>query len=117
MTRKIARVACCLVLLCHGHILYSQGGAYKYKETTDLVGLVNDAAAQVSLRGDAASKELMTNGSRWRTGDTYIFVIDLKGNVYVHENPSLVGKNLIDLKDKNGKPFMHGKRCLSHPEE
>jgi len=106
MTRKIALVACCLFLSFHSHALYSQGDTYKYQETRNLVGLVNDAAAQVSLKGDGAFKELMTNGSRWRTGDTYIFVIDLKGNVYVHEDPSLVGKNLIDLKDKNGKPFI-----------
>jgi signal transduction histidine kinase len=67
---------------------------------------VNDAATLVSQKGDGAFKELMTNGSRWRTGDTYMFVCDLKGNVYVHEDPSLVGKNLSDLKDKNGKPII-----------
>jgi len=106
MTKKIALMAYCLLLSYSSPVLYSQGGKYKYPETTSLVGLVNDAATQVSLKGDAAFKELMTDGSRWRTGDTYIFVCDFKGNVYVHENPSFVGKNMIDLKDKNGKPII-----------
>ena len=106
MIRKIAFITCCVMLAYSSPAVYSQGGKYKYQETTNLVGLVNDAATLVSLKGDGAFKELMTNGSRWRTGDTYLFVSDLKGNIFVHENPSLVGKNLLDLKDRNGKPII-----------
>ena len=100
MARKIALMAVCLLLSNFSPVLQSQGAKYKFPETTKLVGLVNDAASLVSRKGDAAFKELLTNGSRWRTGDTYVFVCDLKGTVYVHEDPSLVGKNLSDLKDK-----------------
>jgi len=79
---------------------------YRNPATISLVNLVNDAAARIALKGEGAFTEFMTNGSRWKTGDTYIFVCDLRGLVYVHEDPSLIGTDAIDLKDKNGKPIV-----------
>jgi signal transduction histidine kinase len=81
-------------------------GKFRYPETYQLVGKVNDAAAYINLHGESAFPIMMKKDSRWRNGEMYVFVIDLKGNCYAHEDPSLVGKNLTDLKDQNGKPII-----------
>ncbi len=86
--------------------LFAQTSKYKFQETINLVGLVNDAASEISQKGENAFKEFMTTGSRWRNGDTYIFVCGLKGEIYVHEDASLVGKNDYDRKDVHGKPIV-----------
>jgi signal transduction histidine kinase len=86
--------------------VFGQQGKYRYAETYRLVDIVNNAAVLVNQNGESAFTSLMKKGSRWRSGETYIFVIDLKGNCYVHEETGLVGKNIIDLKDPNGKPII-----------
>jgi signal transduction histidine kinase len=82
--------------------------AYEQKETNDLVVLVNDASALVSAKGETAFKDFAVAGSRWRSGETYIFVLDPEGNMLVHPDPALDGKNVLDLKDINGKPIIRG---------
>jgi signal transduction histidine kinase len=81
---------------------------YEYKETRGLVALVSDAATLVGDKGEAAFEEFRSPGSRWRQGESYIFVLDLQGNVLVHPDPSMEGQNEIDLKDVNGKPIIRG---------
>lgn len=40
-------------------------------------------------------------------GDLYIFVYDLKGKCVAHGGmPSMIGKDLSELKDADGKPFV-----------
>lgn len=73
-----------------------------------LIKLVKDAAQLVRSQGEAAFKELRQPGSRWRQGETYIFVIDRQGNMIVHADPEMENKNQIDLKDINGKPIIQG---------
>ena len=81
---------------------------YQYKETRELVALVKDAAELVRTKGEAAFTDFHLSGSRWRQGETYIFVLDPKGNMLVHPNPAMEGKNELDLKDINGKPIIRG---------
>ena len=81
---------------------------YEHKETGELVALVDEAAALVANKGEAAFEEFRVSDSRWRHGDTYIFVLDTQGNMLVHPDPSLEGKNEIDLKDVSGKPIVRG---------
>ena len=66
---------------------------YQDKATRDLVALVNDAAGLVATRGEAAFPDLRVSGSRWRRGETYVFVLDPEGNMLVHPDPALEGKN------------------------
>jgi signal transduction histidine kinase len=81
---------------------------YEHEETRELVALVNDAAELVRTSGEAAFSELSIDGSRWRQGATYIFVLDPEGNMLVHPDSALRGKNVLDLKDINGKPIVRG---------
>jgi signal transduction histidine kinase len=81
---------------------------YEHQETRELVAVVNDASELVRTKGEAAFADFRISGSRWRQGETYIFVLDPKGNMLVHPDPALEGKNDLDLKDINGKPIIRG---------
>lgn len=74
----------------------------------ELVELVTRAAELVKEKGEAAFIDLAVDGSPWRKGETYIFVLEPEGNMLVHPDPELQGKNQIDLKDVNGKPIIRG---------
>jgi signal transduction histidine kinase len=84
------------------------GQLYVYEETRDLVELVTDAAELVHSKGEAAFDDFRVSGSRWRQEEVYIFVLDPKGNMLVHPDPTMEGKNELDLHDINGKPIIRG---------
>lgn len=81
---------------------------YLQDPTRELVSLVKSAAKLVSTRGEKAFTEFRVTGSRWRKGENYIFVLDPAGNMLVHADPELEGKNQMELKDINGKPIVRG---------
>lgn len=82
---------------------------FKLLDTTrNLVQLVKDGANLVQMKGEAAFKDFGITGSRWRQGEYYIFVLDPNGNMIVHPDPELEGKNQLELKDINGKPIIRG---------
>ena len=84
------------------------GTAFQHEETRALVALVTDAAELVRTRGEAAFTDFAAAGGRWRQGETYIFVLDPEGNMLVHPDPALQGRNELDLKDVHGKPIVRG---------
>ena len=88
--------------------LSASSASYQYEETRELVALVKDATALVRTKGEAGFGDFRVNGSRWRQGDGYIFVLDPQGNMLVHPDPSMEGKNELDLKDIHGKPIVRG---------
>ena len=69
---------------------------------------MQDAAELIRKKGEAAFTDFRVAGSRWRQGETYIFVLDPQGNMLVHPDRTLEGKNELDLKDINGKPIIRG---------
>jgi len=81
---------------------------YEYAETHALVGLVNDAARLIEAQGEAAFATFRVPNSRWRQEETYIFVLDIAGNMLVHPDQTMEGKNEMDLKDINGRPIIRG---------
>lgn len=81
---------------------------YRYQETKALVSLVNDAASLIEQKGEAAFPEFKKEKSKWRHGNTYIFVIAPNGDMILHPDPVLEGKPEIQLKDVNGKPIIQG---------
>lgn len=81
---------------------------YQYDTTRRLVTLVKNAAAYLLANGEGAFKDFRTEGSKWRKGETYIFVLDPRGNMLVHPDPALEGNNTLDLKDVNGKSIIRG---------
>jgi signal transduction histidine kinase len=81
---------------------------YEYQDTRDLVALVDEAAALVASKGEAAFADFRVPFSRWRQDDSYIFVLDPQGNMLVHPDPSMEGHNELALMDVAGKPIIRG---------
>ena len=71
-----------------------------------MVSLVDSASHLIQTKGEHAIAELSTPSSKWRKGEKYVFVLDLLGNMLVHPDPELLGKNKMDLKDVSGKPVI-----------
>jgi signal transduction histidine kinase len=86
----------------------SKLAAYQFRETRELVQLVEDASELIQARGEEAFNEFRRSGSRWRNDESYIFVLDTAGNMLVHIEAELEGKNQIELKDISGKPIIRG---------
>jgi len=78
---------------------------YEHADTRALVTLVNEAAEMVATKGESTFAALRVDGSRWRYDETYVFVLDLDGNMLVHPDPALEGKNTLELRDVGGKPI------------
>jgi signal transduction histidine kinase len=81
---------------------------FECPETRELVALVEAAAAEVRTRGEEAFADFRTPGSRWRQGESYVFVMDPEGDMRVHPDPKLEGENALELRDVNGKPIVQG---------
>jgi len=106
MKQLLFVILACSIALITASSLYGQKATYMYSETIRLVALVKNAATAISQSGEKTFKYFMQDGTKWRKGERYIFVVDLNGNVFAHEDTALVGKNMIDLKDPNGKPII-----------
>jgi len=73
----------------------------------DVVAFVNKAVAYAAENGrEAALAAFNDPHGEFQVGELYIFAYDFSGKNLAHYDQSLVGKNLIDLKDPNGKPII-----------
>jgi hypothetical protein len=73
------------------------------------VAMVAQGIAFIREQGPAAGYAEITRGGegRFRDRDLYLVVYGLDGKVHAHgANPKMVGKDLIDLRDIDGKPFV-----------
>lgn len=87
----------------------AKGIELKEQDSTHFIKtLVKDAAQLLRNRGEASFDEFRVPDSRWRQGETYIFVLDKEGNMLVHADPEMENKNQLELKDVNGKPIIRG---------
>jgi len=70
------------------------------------VKLVKSAAAFYRANGlESTLEELSNPKGQFREGELYVFAYDLTGNMLAHPNNSLVGQNLTDVPDADGKLF------------
>ncbi len=74
----------------------------------EAVALVKKAKAYIKDHGkEKAFAEFSDPKGAWVDRDLYITVYDLTGTCLAHGfNPKLIGKNMIDMKDVDGKPFV-----------
>jgi hypothetical protein len=69
--------------------------------------MVKRATAFIKANGPEKAYEEFTNGKAFKDRDLYIIVYDLNGkNLAQGANPKLVGKDLMGLKDPDGKPII-----------
>jgi hypothetical protein len=80
---------------------------YLYEDTRQLVLLVESAASLIAEQGAKAFPEFAVPRSKWFNEAHYLFIYDVNGVCLFHPvDPELVGKDLMDLKDMNGKPLI-----------
>jgi signal transduction histidine kinase len=80
---------------------------YMYQDTRQLVKFVEDAATLIEQKGHAAFAIFTQKDARWQDKERYLFVYTENGTCVFHPvTPELLGKNLLNLKDMNGKPVI-----------
>ena len=81
--------------------------ADEFASTKDAEGIVAKAVAYLKSAGAPAAYEAFTSSPDWKDRDLYVVVYGLNGVVYAHgQNGKMVGKDLIELKDPDGKLFV-----------
>jgi signal transduction histidine kinase len=74
---------------------------------TEAEAMVKKAVAFMKANGNDKAYEEFTHGKSFKDRDLYVVVYDLEGkNLAQGANPKLVGKDLINLKDPDGKPII-----------
>ena len=69
-------------------------------------GLVKKAVAFYQANGlEKALDEFSNPKGQFKDGEVYIFAYDLTGTMLAHPNPALIGHNLTDVPDADGKMF------------
>ena len=79
-----------------------------YASEKDLaVSLVDKAAAFVQAQGkEKGLAEISTAKGQFDKGEVYVFAYDLQGVIVAHpKNAKLIGKNLLEVSDPDGKFF------------
>ena len=102
---RLSTLACGLLLglgLATAHA--AEGGATE----ADATAMVKKGVAHIKASGkDKGYADITSKAGPFRLQDLYLVVYGLDGTVHAHgANEKMVGKNLIDLKDVDGKAFV-----------
>jgi signal transduction histidine kinase len=98
-----------LTLLCGLLAGFACAGAMAQERgNRDEAKAMADAAVEhVKKVGPEQAWKDFTTGKDWKKKDLYVFAMDMKANMLAHgANDKLLGKNVIELKDANGKPMI-----------
>src|SRR6218665_996122 len=98
------RASLAAALLASGAVPAQTGNATAEQATA----MVKKGVAFIKASGkDKGYAEVSTKGGQFTDRDLYLVLYGLDGVVRAHgANEKMVGKNLIDLKDVDGKPFV-----------
>jgi signal transduction histidine kinase len=91
--------------LLFGLFLAANAVAAEKATKDECVAKTKEAAKLFNEKGqDAAIKEVNDKQGKFVWKDSYVFLVDLDGKVLAHPmSPALIGKNVLDMKDK-GEP-------------
>ena len=84
--------------------------------TDEATAMVKKGVAFIKANGkDKGYAEITNKTGQFVSGDLYLIVYGLDGTVRAHgANETMVGKNLIELKDMDGKAFVKERTELAH---
>jgi hypothetical protein len=87
----------------------------EFGSAKDAEALVTKGAAYIKKVGaQKAYPEINAKAPGWIDRDLYLTIYDLDGNCLVHgQNPKMVGKSLIDLRDADGRIFIKERMDLA----
>lgn len=99
--KRLALIGCCLLA---ANVL----AAEEFAAPQDAEKMVQKAVGHIRGQGkDKAYGEFTAKAPGWVDRDLYVVVYDLDGKVLAHgQNAKMVGKELIELKDPDGKAFV-----------
>jgi signal transduction histidine kinase len=82
--------------------------AESHASKDEAVAMVKKGVAFIKANGkDKGYNEISNKAGKFTDRDLYLVVYGLDGTVHAHgANEKMIGKNLIDLKDVDGKPFV-----------
>jgi signal transduction histidine kinase len=82
--------------------------AAEYGTAPEAEAMVKKAVAHIkSVGAEKAYADFTSKKAPWVDRDLYVLVYDLDGKVVAHgQNTKMVGKELIDLKDADGKEYV-----------
>ena len=89
-------------------VLTSSAFAADLGTPAEAEALVKKAIAFIKANGkDKAFAEFTNRSGQFVDRDLYIFVYDMKGKCVAHgQNPRMIGKDLIEIRDADGKYFV-----------
>ena len=97
-------------LACSFFMSFVMAGAASAAEqgtAAEAEAMVKRAVAYIKAQGPEKAYEEFTNGPSFKDRDLYISVYDMNGKNLAHgANAKLVGKDLLGLKDPDGKPLI-----------
>ncbi len=93
-----------MILVLSTAVFAAEGGATK----SDAEAMVKKGVAAIKSEGkEKAYEDISSKGGKYAFQDLYLVVYGLDGTVLAHgANKKMVGKNLLDLKDIDGKAFV-----------
>lgn len=96
-----------LLLIACGLMLSQVALAEDFATPKEAEAIVSKAVAHIKKAGAEQAYKDFTDSKEWKDRDLYVVVYGLNGVVKAHgQNPKMVDKDLIDLKDPDGKPFV-----------
>jgi len=103
----VGLLACGMTLSARADVKRSASDLYEYSDTRELVRLVEDAAELLESRGEDAFSEFAVPDSRWFHDSSYLYVYTANGDCLFNSGqPALVGRNISDYRDVDGRPVM-----------
>ncbi len=103
----IAQLKRLLAATVAGFVMAGAACAADQGSAAEAEAMVKKAVAHIKAAGPDKAYDEFTNGKGFKDRDLYIIVYDLNGkNLAQGANPKLVGKDLIGLKDPDGKPII-----------
>jgi cytochrome c len=88
--------------------------AQEHGTAKDAIAMVQKTISIMKKNGvDATVAEINKRDGAFKEGDLYIVVYDMDGVAVAHLNPRMAGKNLIELKDVDGKYFVKERIALA----
>ena len=101
MLKIVAGSALCSLFLCGGALGAEAGPA-------DAVALAEKGAQFMKAKGkDEMIRRINARDPAFNHGQLYLAMRDLKGITLAHPTTALIGKDLLDVPDADGKLFRH----------
>jgi cytochrome c len=105
MKKLVAGMLVCCFLMGGAGVVFAEA---KKGTAAEAVAMVKKAIQYIEANGrEKAFAEFSNPKSKFVDRDLYITVYDMNGTCLAHGfNQKMVGKNMIDLKDPDGKAFV-----------